>query len=518
MAHEATKTLVPVALVVGFGLAWVAVRPEFFWQDDFQSQYLPASREIARALSEGSLPILTQRNWFGAGLAGEFQHGVFSLSTLAASWLVWQLGLSLAGTATALSLFHLSILAAGAFRLARTRQLDLSEATLVSVIAALNGWIIFWGKTWYPSITSFAWVPWVWWALERSLGTERRALDVFLAGGFLYLVLAAGWPFTALMVALLTVCLVVRSWAVARTLLAPWPAVLAWLLALGLAAPSLMTFLEYGQATSRVASKAALDLQWMMPLEGLRGLVLPATQASWHTYMGSLVTRPSVELAGGVVPVCALLYVVLRRGGGALRGARFELVVAVLALLCAALPCVRPFQSSFRWLPLAHLALALVGASALRALRSAQSGSRFWEARPRLPLALLASALITVLMLLDASDLARQLGKVSLVLALCWAALELVGLRGLSAWPAVAFCLASLAATYHYLPPLPDAPRWVARPRTGRAPPPRCGPATPRCTPICSSATATRRWRPWVPRASCSSARTARSTTAAPSI
>jgi hypothetical protein len=459
-SHELTKTLIPVALVIGFGLIWVRIRPEFFWQDDYQTQYLPATREIARALSEGNLPILTARNWFGAALAGEFQHGVFSLSTLVVCWFVWQLGLSLPATAAALSLFHLSVAAAGAFRLARARALDVSQATLVGVVTGLNGWLIFWGKGWYPSVTSFAWVPWAWWALERALAPERRALDIVLSGLFVYLVLAAGWPITVLMIALVSVCLVVGSWLRTRSLLAPWPAVLAWVFALGWAAPALMMFLEYGKETHRVSTGLELDHQWMVPVDGLRGLIL-ATPTFWRSYQGNYVTRPSAELANGIVPLTALMFGLYRRGGEAWRGARTELVLAVAAFTAAALPCVRPFQSSFRWLPLAHLALALVGAGCLRAVGSERTRNE------ALRIALLAGASVAFVLLiatgesLDPTLTTRQLGKCTLVLAAAWAAVELISNRRLRSWPAVAFSLASLGATYHYLPPLPDSPRWT---------------------------------------------------------
>ncbi|HEY6881349.1 MAG TPA: hypothetical protein VI299_25160, partial [Polyangiales bacterium] len=304
--HEATKSLIPVSFVVAFGVAWTRLQPEFFWQDDFQTQYLPASREIARALSAGELPILTDRAWFGAALAGEYQHGAFSLASLALNWLAWKLNLSLPGTASALVLAHLSLLSAGTFRLARGRGLDAPEATLAALIAALNGWLIGWGKSWYPAIVSFTWVPWTWWALERALSRPRRPLDVVLAGTFIYLVLAAGWPFTTLMVALLSVCLVVRSLYQTRTLLDVWPAAVAWVVALGFSAPSLMMFLEYGGITNRASEGLAVDRQWLVPLAGLSGLILPAANAYWRGYQAYWVTRPSVELAGGLVPLCAM--------------------------------------------------------------------------------------------------------------------------------------------------------------------------------------------------------------------
>jgi hypothetical protein len=458
----ALETLIPVALVIAFGVGWLFVRPDFFWQDDFQTQYLPASREIARALYAGELPILSNQCWFGAALAGEYQHGVFSISTLLLTSVVWKLGLTLANTAAALMLSHLSILAAGAFRLARSRALGLQEATLVALIASLNGWILGWGPAWYPLVTSFAWVPWLWWALERALSGPSAALPTVLAGVFLYLILAAGWPLTTLMVAVLTVCLVVRAWLVTRKPLAPWPAFAAWMIAFGLAAPALLVFLDYGSVTQRAAQETlSLDRQWMVPLSGLAGMILPAFHAWWRSYHSTWSPRACVELAGGMVPLCAAAYVVGVRGIRPLRS--FDALIALLSCSFAALPCIRPFQTSFRWLPLLHLALALVGASALQTLKAMPEEKR----RVHVRLALIAAgavafiALLSVGAELDPTTLTVDLAKRLLWMLLIWAALERLLPRLLAGWGPVALSLASLVATYHALLPVPEPPRWI---------------------------------------------------------
>ncbi|HEY6880838.1 MAG TPA: hypothetical protein VI299_22595, partial [Polyangiales bacterium] len=161
-----------------------------------------------------------------------------------------------------------------------------------------------------------------------------------------------------------------------------------------------------------------------------------------------------------------------RHGRSALRGGAFAGVVALLALLGAALPCVRPTQTSFRWLPLFHLAFGLMGATCVHNLRkgvfaeTSTAAAGFWSRRPLLPLALLSAvliALVTVVSLgegLDPYPATWALGSTLFCLALGWAVIELLALRRLDGWPVVVFGLAALGATYRYVPPLADTPHW----------------------------------------------------------
>src|SRR5204862_58004 len=85
-----------------------------FWHDDFQTQYLPGLREVARAWSEGTFPLLTTASWHSTALAGELQYGVFSLFGTLVDLIAWSLHLSLANTAMFLSAAHLAAAAVGA--------------------------------------------------------------------------------------------------------------------------------------------------------------------------------------------------------------------------------------------------------------------------------------------------------------------------------------------------------------------------------------------------------------------
>src|SRR5205085_9988470 len=116
-----------------------------------------------------------------------------SADRLVTEALVWMLPLSLIGRAALLVLLHLGIAAAGAYLLGRSFGVRREYALMIAFVAALNGFQLWWGTAWYPSIASFAWLPWYWLAI-RSIETKRSFITAALT---LYLVITAGWPFAA---------------------------------------------------------------------------------------------------------------------------------------------------------------------------------------------------------------------------------------------------------------------------------------------------------------------------------
>ena len=145
---ELAWTLAAVLLVLATGgvillVVWLSGGTACL--DDFQQEWLPGYLDMNRALREGSFPLLSLSSWFGGDLAGEYQFGVFSLAHLAIVFFVFQLGLSLSGTATALILVYAAILSSGAFRLGRRLGLTVPNAMMMCLAATLNGWIFYWG-------------------------------------------------------------------------------------------------------------------------------------------------------------------------------------------------------------------------------------------------------------------------------------------------------------------------------------------------------------------------------------
>ena len=336
--------------------------------DDFQQQYLPGYLDMNRALREGSFPLLSLSSWFGGYLAGEYQYGVFSIAHLLIVLLVFQLGLGLSGTATTLIAIYTAILSSGAFRLGRRLGLTVPNAMMMCLAATLNGWMFYWGaRTWFNAMTGCAWIPWAWWGLELSLD-RRLGSWRFLPGAILlYLLLTGGWPYAILMIGLVTVWLCFRNWRLFWTGRI-WPLFAAWTLGL---APGLARHPRAGgvQSLHRAGKRKPLDrgrsgcgaCRWR--LSAARSF--RRCRPYWNAF-GDRCLRDSCELFCGLAPCVALLAALVRWRMPFIREYRWELgLLVVVAILCN-YGTGGPFRWAFRWLPLFHLVLGLLGGFALQ--------------------------------------------------------------------------------------------------------------------------------------------------------
>src|ERR1700752_3499991 len=111
--------LIAGLIVVAFCILLLWHDPLVFWNDDYEISVLPVFAEVARSWSQGHLPILSAYSWVCGNLAGEFQYGTFSIFVNAAVVLIWKFPLSFPEQASALSITHLFVLAAGGFLLGR---------------------------------------------------------------------------------------------------------------------------------------------------------------------------------------------------------------------------------------------------------------------------------------------------------------------------------------------------------------------------------------------------------------
>ena len=345
--------------------------PELFWNDDYQISILPVFADMARSWREGQLPLLSPYSWVCGNLAGEFQYGTFSVFINAAVVLIWSLPLAFAGQAAALSMAHLFVLAAGAFLLARDRGLTNSLATMVALVAALNGWIICWGATdWFGALGAFAWLPCAWWGMARALDPVRSRWRFLWPAPFVYLLITGGFPYTVLMLALVAAWLALKSLGERRPLLQLWPLALGLALGAGLAAPAWLALFDYVHGSARGESvNAGAHWQWLVPPAALPGFVWPAWTVRWVDFLNLSQPHRAVELASGTLPPLALCAGLVFLRGAFVRRMKWELALLVVVLALAMLPSANVFRWSFRWLPLFHLVLALVAAEALAQFR-----------------------------------------------------------------------------------------------------------------------------------------------------
>lgn len=458
---SADRTLVAIGAAILTGLLALLlfeIDPHFFLKDDFQLQFLPGSHEVAEAWMSGELPLLNPHSWHASALAAEYQFGVFSLFRALLDIVVWLLPLSLPARAAVLFIAHAMVCAAGASLLARSHGVRPSLAMMVALVASLNGWILWWGTTWIVAVTAFAWLPWYWLGLRSVChGTSRWSWAG--TGIALYLLIAAGSPYVALMAVVMAILHIVPALILQRR--AALAMIGSSILGCCLAAPALLPLLEYFPHTYRsVAQPFEQSWFWIVPPAGLFGLVVPAFTTAWPVFAGWL-PHPSVELLGGFVALAGL-------AAGLASAYRRELVrrhTLLLVLIASVgmlmmLPSRTPFQWSFHWLPLFHLGLALLGAIALEKVR------RVWIAALGL---IFLTALATLLF--DPSP-AMALAHAALLVALTllWALLERRELRMARAMPA-AITAVMIAATFLAFSGEREVPVWKLEPSVLRAEP-----------------------------------------------
>lgn len=353
-------------------LTWFDSR--WLWIDDFQIQYLPVMQEIGEALSSGEWPVLSIHSWYGGNIAGEYQYGLFSVFALAQNFLIWNIDANLNVKATFLVGVHLLILATGIYKLARQRKLSTEWALFAAISGALSSWLLYWGRSWFPALASFAWLPWVWWALESfDRGARKRVSRIFLAGLFIYLVISAGWPYTVIMIALLSALLALRAWRDTERQRSFGAIILAWLIGLGLSSPAILAFLEHYYIGTRhtLGAFGGEGSAWTVPFGALINLVTPFIYISWNHFLGKS-SYHGIEMFTGLAPVALVITGLLVSARGLWRKLRWDFALLGIGLVLVCAPTIEPFRWPFRWLPIVHLVFALIAAGIGESLSVAQ--------------------------------------------------------------------------------------------------------------------------------------------------
>src|SRR5436190_7101083 len=344
LRSEVLGALFAGLIVVGFCFAVLWRDPLFFWNDDYELSILPVFADVARSWSEGHLPLLSPYSWVCNNLAGEFQYGTFSIFVNAAVVLIWKFPLTFPQQAAALSIAHLFVLAAGAFLLARQRSLSIPLSIFVALIAALNGWIICWGAIdWFGALGAFAWLPWAWWALEKSvaaaahlppetaaattLDRKRLLIAALWPAPFVYLLITGGFPYTVLMVALLVTWLSIKMLVQTRRLLSILPMLCGLALGIGLAAPAWLALFDYVHGSARQIQVSTAHYQWLVPPGALPALILPSWTVKWADFSTRYLSHTATELACGLVAPAALVAGFVSYGRSFVRQIKWELLL-----------------------------------------------------------------------------------------------------------------------------------------------------------------------------------------------
>jgi hypothetical protein len=446
-----------IVLAFCFALLWHD--PLLFWNDDYEISILPVFADVARSWSEGHLPLLSPYSWICGNLAGEYQYGTFSLFVNAAVVLIWKFALSFPQQAAALSMTHLFVLAMGGYLLARGRNLNPALSTMVALVAALNGWIICWGATdWFGALGAFAWLPWAWWAMERSLDSGRSRWRFLWPAPFVYLLVTGGFPYTVLILLLLGGWLALKSLGQTRKLSSLWPLAIGMLVGFGLAAPAWLALLDYVHGSARAVQDSAEHFQWRVPAAALPAFILPSWTANWSDFSTRLMPHTATELACGIVSPVALLAGVIAFGRSFVRTIKRELGLLIVVLLLCMLPSANVFRWSFRWLPFLHVLLALCAAESLRFFAGSRTAVMN---RPGVLGFILVLLAVAAAFFMGANgDRAFPFVWIILGIGAAWALLEMFPAPAIQAWTPAIVTTASLLATHLCIPPNCGVPKY----------------------------------------------------------
>ena len=475
---EIVGAIIAAVIVIIFSVLLLAHDPLIFWNDDYEISILPVFADMARAWNHGEFPLLSPFSWVCGNLAGEFQYGVFSIFVNALIVCVWKLPLTFPQQAAAVSIAHLAVLSAGAFLLARNRQLGTPLSLFVALVASLNGWIVCWGASdWFGALGAFTWLPWAWWAAERAVNPSRSRWRFLWPAPFVYLLITGGFPYTVLMLGLVLFWLALRTTfdvgmigrnrpgemyaesggSVSRLYLnrlaVIWPLFVGVILGLGLAAPAWLSLLNYLHGSARQSLDAAAHWQWLVPWNSWAGLILPSWTVNWRNFLTKLEPHRAAELACGLIAPAALLAGLIVNIRALLKKIGWELALLLVVFILAMLPTAGVFRWSFRWLPLFHLVLALCSAEALASFSQRQR--RF-----------AAFVLVILLLLLigivpkTGSEHLLPLAWIYVALALAWLIVELTELSSVREWTPTAITFIALLATYLCIPTNCGVPKY----------------------------------------------------------
>ena len=354
-------------LILFFCVILLSHDPLIFWNDDYELSVVPVFADVARSWAEGHWPILSPYSWVCGNLAGEFQYGTFSVFVNAAVVLIWKFPLTFPQQAAALSITHLFVLAIGAFLLARDRRFSIPLSIFVALVASLNGWIICWGATdWFGALGAFTWLPWAWWGAERALDQHRTKWRFLWPAPFVYLLVTGGFPYTVLMLLLLTAWLSAKSLVETRNVFSIFPMLFGVALGFGLSAPAWLAILDLVHGSARELQPASAHWQWLVPPAALPGLILPSWTVNWTDFSSRNLTHAATELACGLAAPAALIAGFVWHGRMLVRRMKWELILLLIVLLLSMIPTAGLFRWSFRWLPFFHLVLAICAADALQ--------------------------------------------------------------------------------------------------------------------------------------------------------
>lgn len=192
------SVLLPLLLVL-------AANPRYLFYGDTQAAYLGWQYYLGEQLRAGHWPLLDPHAWQAGNMVAEGQAGLFSPLVMAIGLLATVAGNVVAFTAVT-KLVLVSAGAVGVFVLARSYRAAAPLAYAAAVAAPLGGMTQYLDlPSWMAQLMIWSLLPWVWWALRRTMLLGANPLPALVLG---YLLVSVGYVYgTILLIVVLCGCL-----------------------------------------------------------------------------------------------------------------------------------------------------------------------------------------------------------------------------------------------------------------------------------------------------------------------
>lgn len=184
--------------------------PRHYFYGDTPAAYYGWWYHLGNQLRSGNWPLLDPQAWRAGGLAAEGQWGVYSPLVMAIGLLTTVSGNVLL-LATCIKVGLALVGSLGVFALVRSYGAPYAAACVAAVAAPLGGMTQYLDlPSWSAALMIWALLPWVWWAIRRTMLQAANPLPALLLA---YLLVTVGYVYGTIMLFFVLIASLLDCWA-----------------------------------------------------------------------------------------------------------------------------------------------------------------------------------------------------------------------------------------------------------------------------------------------------------------
>ncbi|WP_143467002.1 YfhO family protein [Lentzea kentuckyensis] len=270
----------------------------YFW-DDTAAAAVPVWQRVGEAFSEGRMPLLELDMWRGGNFAAEVATGMWNpvevLLAVSTGWID-----NIALGITIVKFAFLVAFSIGTFLLAREYGARPWIAAAIGTALPLSGYVLFMdGTSWINALTTYGFLPYVWWTARRTARLGKSTAWVVLTG---FLAATTGNPYVLVSIFLIVLAVSLEAWLAfdKRKVINLFAAGFAVLML------NVIVYLPFSLTSSvsyRKDSRTFNDGFLSPQLQDFFGMSNPAAQPLMNIWSGLNPTFPALYLAWFFLPL-----------------------------------------------------------------------------------------------------------------------------------------------------------------------------------------------------------------------